>query len=91
MSLNGDRLREHDDRFVEVAAATLDSLLESNPERATELGDHRFDGRLSDWSPPALEERSRQLSAQLWDLDRSTSTCSRWPIASTSSSCVRNC
>ncbi len=69
MSLNGDRLREHDDRFVEVAAATLDSLLESNPERATELGDHRFDGRLSDWSPSALEERSRQLSAQLWDLD----------------------
>jgi uncharacterized protein (DUF885 family) len=69
MSLNGDRLREHDHRFVEIAAATLDSLLESNPERATELGDHRFDGRLSDWSPSALEERSRQLSAQLWDLD----------------------
>lgn len=69
MSLNGDRLREHDDRFVEIAAATLDSLLESNPERATELGDHRFDGRVSDWSPAALDERSRQLSEQLWDLD----------------------
>ena len=69
MSLNGDRVREHDDRFVEIAAATLDSLLESNPERATELGDHRFDGRVSDWSPAALDERSRQLSEQLWDLD----------------------
>jgi uncharacterized protein (DUF885 family) len=69
MSLNGDRLREHDDRFVEIAAATLDTLLETNPEWATELGDHRFDGRLSDWSPSALEERSRQLTAQLWDLD----------------------
>jgi uncharacterized protein (DUF885 family) len=69
MSLNGDRLREHDDRFVAVAAAALDGLLESNPELATELGDHRFDGRLSDSSPAALDERSRQLSAHLWDLD----------------------
>jgi uncharacterized protein (DUF885 family) len=69
MSLNGDRLREHDDRFVKIAAATLDELLESSPELATELGDHRFDDRLSELSPAALEKRSSRLSAHLWELD----------------------
>ncbi len=69
MSLNGDRLSGHDDRFIETAEATLDDLLESGPELATELGDHRFDARVSDLSPSALEERVSRVSAQLWDLD----------------------
>src|SRR5438132_11875539 len=35
--------------------------MRANPEDATELGDHRFDGRLTDYSP---EARAKDLSTQ---------------------------
>jgi uncharacterized protein (DUF885 family) len=35
--------------------------LRANPEDATELGEHRFDGRLTDYSP---EARAKELAAQ---------------------------
>src|SRR5207302_10107371 len=49
--------------FEGLARAVLDDLLERNPEAATDLGDHRFDDRLSDPRPEALEEERRAVSA----------------------------
>ena len=39
-----------DDRFVELTGNYLDRMLALNPEWATNLGDHRFDGETSDMS-----------------------------------------
>ena len=39
-----------DDQFVSLATNYLDRMLELNPEWATNLGDHRFDGEISDLS-----------------------------------------
>jgi uncharacterized protein (DUF885 family) len=36
------------EQFRQVAGAALDDLLADNPERATDVGDHRFDDRLTD-------------------------------------------
>src|SRR5437588_11960668 len=54
--------------FERLARAVLDDLLERNPEVATDLGDHRFDDRLSDPRPEALEDERRAVSAHLSDL-----------------------
>src|SRR5438874_11600175 len=48
-----------DDEFEKVAKDYVENYLSSHPEFATELGDHRFDGILSDYSP---ETRSRMLA-----------------------------
>ena len=47
--------------FEQLARATLDDLLERHPEAATDLGDHRFDDRLSDLRPEALEDERRAV------------------------------
>src|SRR5213083_748693 len=52
-----------DTSFEQLAAAALDDLLERHPEAATDLGDHRFDDRLSDPRPEALEDERRVMSA----------------------------
>jgi uncharacterized protein (DUF885 family) len=39
-----------DAAFADLCARTLDALLELDPEEATSLGEHRFDGRLPDRS-----------------------------------------
>jgi uncharacterized protein (DUF885 family) len=49
-----------DDEFEKIARDYCESYLASHPELATELGDHRFDGVLSDYSP---ETRSRMLAS----------------------------
>jgi uncharacterized protein (DUF885 family) len=41
---------EADARFESIARPYTDFYLKSNPERATTLGDHRFDDRLTDYS-----------------------------------------
>jgi uncharacterized protein (DUF885 family) len=51
-----------DTSFERLAGAALDDLLERHPEAATDLGDHRFDDRLSDPRPEALEEERRTMS-----------------------------
>jgi len=47
-----------DDEFEKIAKDYVENFLASHPENATELGDHRFDGVLSDYSP---ETRTRML------------------------------
>jgi uncharacterized protein (DUF885 family) len=48
-----------DDEFEKIAKDYIENYLASHPEFATELGDHRFDGIVSDYSP---ETRARMLA-----------------------------
>src|SRR5215467_13492542 len=50
-----------DDAFQKIAHDYAEQYLQANPEQATELGDHRFDGRLTDYSP---EARAKDLATQ---------------------------
>ena len=50
-----------DDAFQKIAHDYIEQYLRTNPEDATELGDHRFDGQLTDYSP---EARAKKLAAQ---------------------------
>jgi uncharacterized protein (DUF885 family) len=50
-----------DDAFQKIAHDYIEQYLRANPEDATELGDHRFDGRLTDYSP---EARAKELTTQ---------------------------
>src|SRR5207247_8690171 len=50
-----------DDAFQKIAGDYIEQYLQANPEGATELGDHRFDGQLTDYSP---EARAKDLSTQ---------------------------
>jgi uncharacterized protein (DUF885 family) len=50
-----------DAELERLARATLDDLLTRHPDMATELGDHRFDDRLPDERPEALEDERRAL------------------------------
>ena len=49
------------DRFVE---SFLEGYFERNPTFAQWAGRHEHDGRLPDWSPEAIAERSAWLSAE---------------------------
>ena len=50
-----------DDAFQKIANDYIEEYLRANPEDATELGDHRFDGQLTDYSP---EARAKELTTQ---------------------------
>ncbi|HWH90675.1 MAG TPA: DUF885 domain-containing protein [Candidatus Binatia bacterium] len=50
-----------DDTFQKIAHDYIEQYLRANPEDATDLGDHRFDGQLTDYSP---EARAKELSTQ---------------------------
>ncbi len=50
-----------DDAFQKVAHRYVEQYLRANPEQATELGDHRFDGELTDYSAQA---RAKDLATQ---------------------------
>src|SRR5215470_10865308 len=50
-----------DDEFQKIAHDYIERYLRANPEEATDLGDHRFDGKLTDYSP---EARAKELAAQ---------------------------
>jgi len=43
-----------DTAFESIAKAFIEDYLRLEPESATSLGDHRYDGRLSDYSPSAI-------------------------------------
>jgi uncharacterized protein (DUF885 family) len=61
-----------DGAFAGLANAFLDDRAERHPDLATELGDHRFDGRLPDLSAAALADERRALdgwAARLSALD----------------------
>lgn len=47
-----------DDEFEKIAKDYVENYLSSHPEFATEVGDHQFDGVLTDYSP---ETRARML------------------------------
>ena len=49
-----------DERFQKLANEYIEQTLQSHPEQATELGDHRFDDRLTDYS---AESRAKELAA----------------------------
>jgi uncharacterized protein (DUF885 family) len=49
-----------DDRFQKLANDYIEQTLQTHPEQATELGDHRFDDRLTDYS---AESRAKELAA----------------------------
>ena len=42
-----------DDQFQSLASEYIDKYLAVNPEQATQLGDHRFDDRVTDYSAAA--------------------------------------
>src|SRR3982750_2048976 len=50
-----------DDGFQKIAHDYIEQYLRTNPEDATELGDHRFDGQLTDYSP---EAQAKELATQ---------------------------
>lgn len=63
---------DSDTAFIALARDFTEGYLERNPEQATWLGDHRFDHRLSDYSPHALAERAafyRRTLSQLAAID----------------------
>ena len=61
LSISTARANPQDDEFQKIAHDYIELELETNPEEATELGDHRFDGRLTDYSP---EARAKELATQ---------------------------
>ena len=50
-----------DDEFQKIAHDYIEQYLRANPEEATELGDHRFDGQLTDYSSDA---QAKDLATQ---------------------------
>ena len=50
-----------DDEFQKIAHDYIGQYLRANPEDATELGDHRFDGQLTDYSSDA---QAKDLATQ---------------------------
>ena len=50
-----------DDAFQKIAHDYVEQYLGANPEQATDLGDHRFDGQLTDYSS---EARAKDLATQ---------------------------
>jgi uncharacterized protein (DUF885 family) len=48
-----------------LSKAYLEGLFRAKPHLATFMGDHRFDARHADFSPPALKRRAAELKGQL--------------------------
>src|SRR6266704_6524006 len=61
LSISNILATSQDDAFQKVAHDYVEQYLQANPEQATELGDHRFDGLLTDYS---AEARAKDLAAQ---------------------------
>ncbi len=64
MPLISTRATEADQQFEKMARDYVEGMLAAHPEFATELGDHRFDDRLSDYSRAAREKeltRAKQI------------------------------
>jgi len=68
MPLANLRATPQDDQFQRIAHDYIEGFLTSNPENATELGDHRFDDKLTDYSAETRAQelaRARQTRQQL--------------------------
>src|SRR5437588_9319661 len=53
------RATPQDEQFQKIAHDYIEGLLQSHPEYSTELGDHRFDDKLTDYS---AESRAKELA-----------------------------
>src|SRR5438552_12632639 len=68
LPLSHARATPQDDQFQKIAHDYIEVFLAAQPEYATELGDHRFDDQLSDYSSEArnrLLARTRQFREEL--------------------------
>ena len=66
-----------DTAFEAAAKSCIDDYLRLNPENATALGDHRFDGQLTDYSPAGVKayvENMQQHLAALGKIDANALT-----------------
>jgi uncharacterized protein (DUF885 family) len=61
MSILPVKAATQDAEFQKIAHDYIERELQANPEEATELGDHRFDGHLTDYSAAA---RAKDLARQ---------------------------
>src|SRR5687767_1991558 len=59
-----------DAAFESLAKAFIEDYLRANPESATQLGDHRFDDRLTDYSPTAIARRVEMLRSYRANLSK---------------------
>lgn len=66
----GSADHQANDQFTALVEQHLDRMLELNPEWATNLGDHRFDGRISDLSEAGYQERVELNRATLAALQK---------------------
>src|ERR1700751_4621170 len=57
-----------DSRFIVQARGILDGMLELRPELATDVGDHRYDDRLTVGTAGYYERASRWAGERLADL-----------------------
>jgi len=64
-------MRETDPaEFYRRAGGGIDRLMEEAPVVATQLGDHRFDDRLADYSKATLERQRREVKKALAEFER---------------------
>src|SRR5437763_8952120 len=66
-----------DGAFQKIEHDYIEQYLRANPEDATELGDHRFDGQLTDYSPEAQAKElatQKEFRGKLSDIDGSQLT-----------------
>jgi len=61
LSMLNAAVTTQDDAFQKIAHDYIEQYLQANPEDATELGDHRFDGQLTDYSSDA---QAKDLATQ---------------------------
>src|SRR5215469_18592050 len=61
----GDMADDMDGAFAAYAAATIDGVLERQPEWATGVGDHRHDDRLTVGTAAHYEQTSRWAGGRL--------------------------
>jgi uncharacterized protein (DUF885 family) len=62
-------MSETDQAFEKLAGTVLEEILTRRPELASSLGDHRFDDRLTDQRPEALEDDRRTWRRMLGQLE----------------------
>src|SRR6266487_3940865 len=66
--LTNVRATSQDEQFQQIAQDYIEGYLPTHPENATELGDHRFDDKLTDYSADARAQelaRTKQTRQQL--------------------------
>src|SRR5438105_443765 len=77
LSLINASATPQDDAFQKIAHDYIEQYLRANPEDATELGDHRFDGQLTDYSSEAQAKdlaTQKEFRDKLSAIDRSQLT-----------------